>query len=103
MRKLGGVSAVSIVTRIRAPGQLFRFIGRDGVPGVDAPIEFQSFFTSKRLFGDDSVIGVAGVFDLASLASIGGRRISNSENSLPGRLAWNRVVSLVWNLAMKLS
>ncbi len=71
--------------------------------GVEDVIGFQSLSTSERVFGVDSVIGALGVFDLASLASTGGRRLSNSENSLPGRLACNRAVSLVWNLAMKLS
>ena len=75
----------------------------DGVLGVDDVIGFQSLSTSERVVGDHSVIGAAGVFDLASLASAGGRRMSNSENSLPGRLACNRAVSLVWKLAMKLS
>ena len=102
-RKLGDASTFSIVTRIGVPDQLFRLIGCDGVLGVDDPIEFQSLFTSERVFGDDSVIGAAGAFDLASLASIGGRRMSNSENSLSGRLACNLAVSLVWDLAMKLS
>ncbi len=71
--------------------------------GFDDVVGFQCLSTPERVFGDDNVIGVAGVFDLASLASTGGRRMSNSENSLPGRLACNRAVSLVWNLAMKLS
>ena len=75
----------------------------DGVLGVNDVVGFQSLSTAERVFGDVSVIGAAGVSDLASLACTGGRRMSNSENSLPGRLACNRAVSLVWNLAMKLS
>ena len=75
----------------------------DGVLGIDDVVGFQSLSASERVFCDDSLIGTAGVFDLVSLASTGGRRTSNSENSLPGRLACNRAVSLVWNLAMKLS